>query len=995
MSKIKDSCIQTIKGRAEILPVVESFFTLKRNNASWMACCPFHNEKTPSFHVTPAKNFFKCFGCGESGDPISFLQNKLNIDFMGAVKWLANFYNIELEFEDGSRAGGRPKPEYKQTPATPDEPDGSKQWEVSEEWTMTHLETIFAKNILAEAKGHFDKLKDKPEATLRNTYNELLKVLDRYHCRPLLSHSSIKAGKKHTFYATDSFPMFLFDHGTWQKIYKPLEENKEFRFMYHGTKPQDVVNGLDEAIKILEDLRTLEEKSLKDGGMDDNEAASKVQKIKLDNIILCSGERDSMNVAAMGFYPIWLNSETARLYGSQYSKLRAIANDVYNLPDIDDTGVREAHGLAMEYLDLRTIWLPEELKHRKDNRYGKSCKDIRDYLKYYKRKDFENLVKDALPYRFWEERHRYDKKGQYIGIEYDVRNARIYNFLKHNGFARLNMDGTGEKGIFVYRNGNMVKEVPGNEIKVFLHEFLKERHSPEELRNTFYRTTQLGESSLSNIPMTEMDFNDRVKDGQYYFFKNCVWHVSKDGIKEYPNGKIEKYVWEDDVIEHDVSREDDYFTVKRDAATGQYDIEILNNECLFLRFLIQTSRVHWQKELEVKLMELPLGDRETYRTNHQFNITSPLLDEIENEEQKLHLINKMYSIGHLLHRYVDAQKPWCVFAMDNRIGDEGKSYGGSGKSVVFDKALRRMLKKNFYLNGRNKELTRDKHIYDGLTEHHRYLLVDDADQYIDFGFFFTNITGEINVNPKNMKPYTIQFHLKPKMAITSNYTLRNLDPSTERRLLYTVFSDYYHENKEENYHAKHEPKDDFGKNLFDDFTEAEFNRFYNTMAQCLKVYLSFEKIEPPLDQVNRRNLLTDMGANFKAWADVFFSEQSGNQNTLVVREWAYDDFSKNFNWKGSPQKFMQSLKSWCRFQGYEMNPKDFRNKDGRIIRNRKYKDKSGEEKSKTFEMIFVGTKELSDAQKQAILNDNSVLSLESTVPQPGLFSEEIKDEMPF
>ena len=989
--KITEQCIAKIKAQAEIFPIVESFITLKKVNATWTTICPFHHEKTPSFHVNISMNLYKCFGCGKGGDAIHFLMEHLKCDFITAIKWIASFYNIPLEYENGTIIGGIPKPKYTKTNISENESEGDKYWEVATTWTLPQLEMIFAKNILQEQRQYFEKQKDKPEATIENIYVSLLKTLERYHCSPLKSFTIIKNGFRHTYAETENFPMFLFDYVSWQKIYKPMEAKKEFRFMYHGKKPADLLNGYTEAAMQWESLKEKEFKSLRDSGQDENEAKTKSEKIKLDEIVLCSGERDSLNVAAMGYFPVWLNSETANLHKGQFVKLKAIAEKVYNLPDIDTTGTRESHALSLQYLDLYTIRLPKHLSERKDPRYGKPCKDIRDYLRLYKSKDFELLVKDALCYKFWEEVPRFDKKGNYQGLDYRVSNLEVYNFLENNGFGRFKMDSAMEKGVFIRSHGNMVKEVPINEIKVFMHEFLKEIHAPRELRNALYRTTQLGDSSLTNISYTDLDFNDRIKEGQYYFFKNCNWYVTKDGIKESPPGSIKKYVWEDDVIDCNVKLEQDYFAVTQDKNTFAFDIVIHDKSCLFFQFLIQTSRVHWQKELEIKLLEQPETERKTYTATHKFNITSTFLDESENEEQKLHLINKIYAIGYLLHRYVDAQKPWCVYAMDNRIGDEGKSYGGSGKSVVFDKAIRKMLKKDFYLNGRNKELTQDKHIYDGLTEHHRYILIDDANEYLDFDYFFAALTGDIKVNPKNQKPYTIGFHRKAKTAITSNFTLRKLDPSTLRRILYTVFSDFYHLNDEGHYREKHEPKDDFGKNLFDDFTEEEYNKFYNTMAQCLKVFLNYDKIEPPLNQVNKKNLLSDMGENFKAWAEVYFSEEGGKQNKLQVRGWAFKDFISSTNVKVTPQKFMSSIKSWCKLKGYELNPKMFCNADGRILRTRKYLDDKGKEKSKTSEMLFIRTQQLTPEQIQSLLSENNESETENNVRETEIHERETEN----
>ena len=69
------NAIEEIKSRCNIVDVIGSVVNLKRGGSSYMACCPFHNEKTPSFSVSESKQFYHCFGCGESGDVISFVQN--------------------------------------------------------------------------------------------------------------------------------------------------------------------------------------------------------------------------------------------------------------------------------------------------------------------------------------------------------------------------------------------------------------------------------------------------------------------------------------------------------------------------------------------------------------------------------------------------------------------------------------------------------------------------------------------------------------------------------------------------------------------------------------------------------------------------------------------------------------------------------------------------------------------------------------------------------
>ena len=75
----------------------EEGISLKREGSSWKCCCPFHNEKTPSFVVTPSKNMYKCFGCGEGGGVIDFIMKYKNLEFLDAVEYLAGKHGIEYE----------------------------------------------------------------------------------------------------------------------------------------------------------------------------------------------------------------------------------------------------------------------------------------------------------------------------------------------------------------------------------------------------------------------------------------------------------------------------------------------------------------------------------------------------------------------------------------------------------------------------------------------------------------------------------------------------------------------------------------------------------------------------------------------------------------------------------------------------------------------------------------------------------------------------------
>ncbi len=94
---ISQAIIERILEAAPIEAVIGEYVTLKRRGANYMACCPFHNEKTPSFSVSPSKGIFKCFGCGKAGNVVRFIMEHEQLNYVEALKFLGNKYNIPVE----------------------------------------------------------------------------------------------------------------------------------------------------------------------------------------------------------------------------------------------------------------------------------------------------------------------------------------------------------------------------------------------------------------------------------------------------------------------------------------------------------------------------------------------------------------------------------------------------------------------------------------------------------------------------------------------------------------------------------------------------------------------------------------------------------------------------------------------------------------------------------------------------------------------------------
>src|SRR5512136_2536544 len=88
---------EEIKSAVQISDILGEFITLKKKGINYTACCPFHNEKTPSFIVNPARGSFKCFGCGKSGDTIEFLREHEAMSYTEALNYIAGHYNIPVQ----------------------------------------------------------------------------------------------------------------------------------------------------------------------------------------------------------------------------------------------------------------------------------------------------------------------------------------------------------------------------------------------------------------------------------------------------------------------------------------------------------------------------------------------------------------------------------------------------------------------------------------------------------------------------------------------------------------------------------------------------------------------------------------------------------------------------------------------------------------------------------------------------------------------------------
>lgn len=910
------------------------------------------DERTPSTSVKLFKSkqgfsVWKVTDFGDEGrafDPIAVHMKETGLRFPEAILDLSQIFNVTDEI---NRAVNRP--DIRKQSATPDQEDGKTYWEIDQEFSKEECQVM------------------GPRVTA-----EHLKALHWYRVKVLISVRNREAVYK---YSNEHYPIFMrecwFTDPTgktdrFYKIYEPLNADKQWRFQYQpkGKKPQSYINGLFELAAQWADFNKKEEKAFRSDPANEDKT---YKDQKLPEAVICSGERDAICVRSLGYFPLWFNSETYQVNDTEWRQINRYVDVVYNIPDIDTTGRIKGTELALRFIDLHTIWLPAWLSTYKDNR-GKPRKDFRDWMELRKEKtDFRKLLELATPAKFWTIKTN-SKTGE---IRYSISISCLHEFLNLNGFFSIR-DQRSAVVKLVRIRGNVVSEVTPKMIREFVVDWAVENGLPRGLRDLILTTPILSAQTLEAIKTIELDFTNNTERSQFFYFKNFSLEVTADEIKkhDYRFADVGHHVWENGVMQRNPTLKPDCFRIVNNGdmhKSEDYDITVTDTTSKYFSYLINSSRLYWRQELEYSLTGLSGDEADAYRAAHKFDIAGPNLTPAQIQEQKQCLINKIFTIGYMMHRFKSPSRAWAAYAMDNIIGENDQCNGRSGKSFLFV-ALSKMLS-YVKLSGRNPKLMENPFVFEQVSRHTDMVLVDDCAEYLPIKEFYDSISMDMTINAKNVASYTLPFEESPKFAFTTNYVPKEFNQSSRQRMLYMVFSDYYHQRTEENdYIETRQIRDDFGKDLFStSYTNDEWDADINFILQCVKFYLSVApvnvKIEPKLTSIIFRKYMRDMSDNFKEWAEFYFAPDSGNLDKEIVREAAFDAYRRYSGvGKITMQKFTKSLRGFCYTSDYidELNPEDLHNSGSRIIR-RIENPVTHVKESK--EMIYIRTKQEAERLK--------------------------------
>lgn len=925
------------------------------------------DEKTPSAAVRLTKlksgaSVWKFIDFGDDNrslDPIDVHCKNTGLTFTEAILDLAAIFNVTDEL---SRSVN--KPEIRKCPATADQQDDGVYWDIDQNFTENECRVM------------------GPRVTA-----EHLKALHWYRVNWIATVRNREATYK---YPTENFPIFIREcwftgadgkDDRFYKIYEPLNPEKQYRFQYRpkGKKPKSYVNGLYELARAYTKFNESEEKRWCSDPANDGKP---YKEQKLPEAIICSGERDSLCARSLGYHPLWFNSETYDVSESEMGQITRYVEVVYNIPDIDETGRRRGTELALKYIDVHTIWLPEKLQKYRDNR-GKPRKDFRDWMEIWKTNaDFRALLNLASPARFWTE-SRDSKSGR---KKYKIEVTCLYDFLRLHGFWRLN-DKHVKDTVFIKIDGMVVRRVEAKDIRRYVYDWAMEKALVRDVRSLILTTPALSSTALEALSKIELNFDNFTDHSQTFFFPKFALEVTGDGIikRDILKAETDTFVREEEIIQHDIRLLPDMFEITRNADgydSSDFDIKVLPHGSNYFRYLINSSRLYWRKELENVPEGTTPAEKEAYALEHKFDIAGPRLDEDEIREQKQCLINKIFTIGYMLHRYKSDSRPWAPFLMDNLIGENDQCNGGSGKSFMLRSLMH--MTKWLKLSGRNKKMLDGQFPFEQIDKSTDIVVVDDCDEYFPYKEFYDNITSDITINAKNISAYNLAYRESPKFAFTTNYVPKEFDPSTVRRMIFVVFSDYYHTATPQNdYLETRTIATDFKKNLFSEsYSEPEWQADINFFLQCVRFYLSVAKIdvkiEPRIKSIIYRQHLREVSNNFREWAEVYFSERcdSGGGEHLdceVFREDAMNDCIRvTNNGRMTPQSFKKQLESFCYTCEWiaEINPEEMCNSGKRIVRRR---ENPVTHKSETKEVIYIRSR--AEAARLQEMADNDPLAM--------------------
>ena len=960
MAMIKQSCadriMQTAEGGDVLLQIIQGLRGQgTREGVSFRCSCPLCGSEH-SLVVTPGKNLFKCFSCGQlSGKgAVAYLMAGERKTYPEALEYLAAEFNIYVEYEE-ERTAGKEKARakdanfcarmLKESGLTVQDVTATVQLETDGEPAVEHKRTFIPGTL--NSRGEIVKsgddaiilyydldgrqvkyVLDKDKAAVERTY---------YRCRYQFpeEHKDSK-GRAMKYKSPAGSPTFLYYPERIRTAYRQREklqtlfiqegEKKAEKACKHGL-PSVAVSGIqnlgykgtlpDEIIKLIEACSIQEVIFLLD-----SDCFDLTHNITIDDPV----ERRPKNF----FYAV----KNYKEYMNRLKNRNLYAEIYFGYVQKNEAGDKGVDDLLTNTLKGREHELLEDIaaaKNEKDmtGRYVRLHKittatdsKIMEIWGLQSAQEFCGRYRDILSripeFTFGRNRIRFNEKGEIESAQplqsdeifweevmrkdggkpqYNFFRTGAYAFLEHRGFYRYRKPSGDYE--FIHVDGGVARVVLPYEIADYVKSFA-ESFLPKDILEMLYRggSQYLGPDSLGNLHFCNDPFDSPARGVQNLYFQEEIWQITADSIRKTGYSQVHFNIWADQKKPFDATLTGPLFNAVCQDGAWTYESTELGRKCHFLCFLENASNFTWRKT-EVSAAE------------HSENVQ--------------HLVAKLAAFGYLISSAKDKSCAKAVISMDGKQSDFGESNGRSGKSLMGE-AVRQVTTSKAY-NGKefSGNAGKNQFIWDGITEKTNFVFIDDAQRSIDFELLFSLITGDWPVNPKGAQAFVLPFSKSPKILVTTNFAISGEGASYTDRQWQLAFSDFYNE--------EHKPVDDFGQLFFDEWDAEQWNLFWNLVAQCLQLYFRHGYVASPIDRLEKRKLMQEVGAEFDSWACAYFSAATGNLNKRMPRQEIYTALfqggqgvagigyeRKTFY---SPQSFKKRLIMWCRLHGYVYNPKSY------------------------------------------------------------------------
>ncbi|MBZ0182359.1 MAG: primase C-terminal domain-containing protein [Melioribacteraceae bacterium] len=413
--------------------------------------------------------------------------------------------------------------------------------------------------------------------------------------------------------------------------------------------------------------------------------------------------------------------------------------------------------------------------------------------------------------------------------------------------------------------------------------------------------------------------------GKIYEFVQINQNVAKvitpQDIKDFVLNELEKEntVFTKKVKEYLLDKVSKYFSERfLETVTTQEIIKMSDpKDCSYLFFKNTVVKVNksggyelmeykdlpstiWSTQIQQR--EFKKIDKKTSRSEfEQF-----LYNTVGRDDDKLLAISS--AIGYLLHRYKDKSVTKAIVLMDEAIDSEPEGRTGKsliGKAISYFRESVRIDSKNFTFG--------DKFTFQQINPSSDIIEFNDVKQNFDFEKLFSVITDDMTVEYKNKHPFVLKFEESPKFMISTNYTIKGTGSSFSDRLFEIALTNHYNESNR--------PKDEFGHQFFDDWDEAEWNRFDHFMIECIELYLQYGLVKNESEIIKMKKLISETSEEFIE----FIESPSFVKNSEYWNYDIYNDYKSKMKMDMDTMNnniidlriFMKYIRKWASLRGYD------------------------------------------------------------------------------